>query len=241
MYSTIINGQKHSGLQKNRNLKFLTKNETWYCIPSILIPFSIVIVSIAVNFNLYTDNRVWPLIFMKTTACQNEIPKDFLLLTQETRLQFFLSPFKRQRLRQMISTLSPSEHKVFSLYSVTELQLKGTSYCGIFCKHLFIWKKWKGKKNQNKTERNPPNCLLAIMVITCSHEHLGSAMNAWYWDKCLHSTLTLPSSHSVPQEFIWGCTLNSKEQKLYQWSQQFTKLHLKQLHLKCNPGLDLFN
>lgn len=85
---SIVSGQKHPGVQKKRNLRFLAKNKTWSCIPSVLIPFIIVSIRVT-NFNLYTDNQVWPLIIMKTTACQNEIPKDSLLLTQESRLWFF--------------------------------------------------------------------------------------------------------------------------------------------------------
>lgn len=90
---------------------------------------------------------------MKTTACQNEIPKDFLLLTQETRLQFFRSPFKRQRLRQMISTLSPPEHKVFSLYSVTELQLKVPVTMVSFVNTCSSEKNEKEKKKREKTPK----------------------------------------------------------------------------------------
>lgn len=100
---------------------------------------------------------------MQTTACQNEIPKDFLLLTQETRLQFFLSPWKRQRLRQMISTPSPSEHKVFSLYSVTELQLKVPVTMVSFVNTCSSEKMIRGLKKKKKRERNPPK------LLTCNY------------------------------------------------------------------------
>lgn len=174
---SVINGQKHPRVQKNRNLRFLTKKKTWSRIPSVWIPLSIVSIRF-MNFNLYTDNRVWPLIFMKAAACQNEIPKDFLLLTQESRLNSDFFPlFKRQRLRQMNPTVSPflpfefkdwtknpSEHRVlFSPFSHWT-PIEGTSYYGVFCKHLFIWKKKKKRKEKRKKGKNP-NRLLAIMVI----------------------------------------------------------------------------
>lgn len=75
---------------------------------------------------------------MKTAVCQNEIPKDFLPLTQESRLKSDCFPlFKKQRLRQSVSPLSPfllfefkgltkfpQNIKSCSLHSVPELQLK---------------------------------------------------------------------------------------------------------------------
>lgn len=58
----------------------------------------------AMNFNLHTNNRSWPLIFIKTAACQNENRKGILLLTQESTQvnSEFFSPFNRQRSRQTI-------------------------------------------------------------------------------------------------------------------------------------------
>lgn len=196
--------------------------------------------SIAVNFNLYTDNRVWPHIH-ENYSLSKWNPKGFLATDPRNKTSIFSFSMEKTKIKANdLHTLS--EHSLFSLFS-HRTPTEGTSYYGIFCKHLFIWKNEKGKKKKKKRREKTPK------LLNCNYGNkqlvvTNTSGQQWMHDietNVSNSTLTVPSSHSVPQEFIWGCTLNSKEHKLYQWSQQFTKLHLKHLHLKYNPDLDLFN